>query len=102
MAKKKQTLGEMYSEILSRPDMSGRWEKPIKLSECTCIGSVFPDESKAHLYRYDMLMKHTPYLFVDMRMNKVIVVIRADCELEDEVRKIAELYGGEPYNVSLK
>lgn len=102
MAKKKQTLGEMYSEILSRPDMSGRWEKPMKLSDCWCVGSMFPDESKARLFRYDLLLKQMPYLFVDMRENKVIVVIRADSRLSDEVRKIAELYDGEPYNVSLK
>lgn len=102
MAKKKQTLEEIYSEILSRPDMSGRWKKPMKLSDCWCVGSKFPDESKARLFRYDMLLKQTPYLFVDLRGNKVVVVIRADFLLSDDVRKMAELYGGEPYDVSLK
>ena len=101
MAKKKQTLGEMYAEILSLPDTSGRWSKPIKLSECSVIGSIFPDASKARLFRYD-IMFDSPYLFVDIREDKVIVVILKDELLEARIRALARAYEGEPYNVNLK
>lgn len=101
MAKKNQTLGEMYAEILSLPDMSGRWSKPIKLAECSVIGSIFPDASKARLFRYD-IMFDSPYLFVDIREDKVIVVILKDELLEARIRALARAYEGEPYNVNLK
>jgi len=47
-------------------------------------------------------MFDSPYLFVDIREDKVIVVILKDELLEARIRALARAYEGEPYNVNLK
>ena len=102
MAKKKQTLGEIYTDILSRPDMSGRWENPVPLSDCSVLGFMFPDAARAMMFRHDLMMNDVRYLFVDVNETKVIVVMLRDELQEGHVRNLAQGYEADDYRVMLK
>ena len=101
MAKKKITLGEIYSDILAKPGMLGRWAEPLKLSDCAVIGFKFNSESDARCFYYDMMEEHIPYLFVDFRDNIIAFIVLRNEQEETKLKEKGIEMGGIIYKVAL-
>jgi hypothetical protein len=92
MAKKK-TLKSLYTEILG--------ERGKTLGECLVVGYKFKSVTASHSFHFS-IMNRIDYLLYDGPGCDVIVVLDKWTEQVDELRRIAELCGGQEYKPYLK
>lgn len=94
MATKKKTREHQYNAILER------WHD-TNILKCTVLGFVFP-KNKIVGFHYATLTDHLRGYIYDTIGDRVIMVMPKDSPMIPEIKRIAELYGGDEYTPNLK
>lgn len=92
---KKQTIGNVYKEILAAVPMSGKWQEPLTLNDVYVLSAKFAADRYEHRFHYDLLLQNVDYLLYDARLNgRVNVIFRKEVADIAKAEKLVEQNNG--------